>query len=687
MDFSSYPEGLAATTDQIIADCSSGVFIPSKPITTSGLQPRFAIPDLGSISNKANLSWLSPHLQQTVYHEISVTLQFLRDKMLKTFRSTTSGLPSQELLGGLSDREIELGVAQVFEEDYRRESDKVLNRVADMMFRLEGQLVGSSTVISRKGSTFSTDALNTLETAYERCPVLSPAETNLVASAAGITSQQVRTWFQNKRNRGKKLHGSKPAQPPSGPRLVASLPKRVPRQPSSSHFASASPEPLHSVSDTPTRRPVRDLPRRAHTQRRTSFDPSTEITPEPSLVDGGSDSVFSPAALSPGSSCGSIAPNGGFISPFSMHMAQQQGQEGGKQETQINICWDQGVLNVPFEALKSSEGVPNFEFVPPTPSQNNWGSFDAITPDALSFPGNFGMDDLSQMSYGGQFDDASLGLDSIEHILNEALSNPTAFGGLTLSGSPQFSESSALTPESEAGASEASSSTFVSNGVRSGDGLEGDFFSVLDGMISAPSPVGEQAYPIFSSPENRSVSSASSSSALSFTSSSTAPTSVSSSSALKQENQYQHNQYTKGLDLFVPVQHQQQPRQGSGSFDMGSVGNEIGHAWQGQGDFGAQPQQGQKHEESSWGWTSGLLPFDSTPSPSDEHTSNPPFLSFPNSPNTPPFSQHTPTPSRLNSGESQASFFAPMGQAAAYGFNPTMPVGQSYGVSGGGQGL
>ncbi|ODN74384.1 hypothetical protein L202_06795 [Cryptococcus amylolentus CBS 6039] len=660
MDSDSYLEGWAATADQIIADCSSGGSIPSKPITTSGLQPKIAIPDLGSISNKANLSWLSPRLQQTVYQRISVTLQYLGDKMLKTFRSTTSGLLSQELLGGLSDKEIELWVAQVFEQYYRRESDRFLNRVADM------------------------DALNTLEAAYERCPVLSPAETNLVASAAGITPQQVRTWFQNKRNRGKKLGGGKPAKPSSGPRLVASLPKRVPRQPSCSY--SASPEPLNTINDTPTRRPVRDLPRRAHTQRRTSFDPSTEITPEPSLVDGDSNSVFSPATLSPGSSCGSIASNGGFISPFSMHMAQQQGQEGGRQETQINICWDQGVLNVPFEALKSSEGVPNFEFVPPTPSQNNWGSFDAIIPDALSFPGNFGMDDLSQMSYGGQFDDASLGLDSIEHILNEALSDPTAFGGLTLSGSPQFSESSPLTPGSEAGASEVSSTTFVSNGVKGGDGLDGDFFSVLDGMISAPSPVGEHTYPIFS-PQDRSVSSASSSSALSFTSASTAPTSVSSSSVLEQENQYQHNQYTKGLDLFVPVQHQHQPRQGSGSFDVGSVGNEIGHAWQGQGDFGAQPQQGQKQEASSWGWTSGLLPFDSTPSPSDEHTSNPPFFSFPNSPNTPPFSQHTPTPSRLNSGESQASLFAPMGQAAAYGFNPTMPVGQSYGASGRGQGL
>ncbi|ODN95890.1 hypothetical protein L198_04509 [Cryptococcus wingfieldii CBS 7118] len=645
MDSNSYLEGVAATADQIMADCSSVVPIPSKPITTSGLQPRFAIPDLGSISNRANLSWLSPHLQQTVYQRIRVTLQSLRDNMLKTFRSTASGLLSQELLGGLNDREIESRLAQVFEEEYRRESDKLLNGVAHMVFRLEGQLVGSSTVISRKGSTFSTDALNTLESAYERCPVLSPAETNLVASAAGITSQQVRTWFQNKRNRGKKLGGGKPAKPSSGPRLVASLPKRVPRQPSCSY--SASSEPLNLINDTPTRRPVRDLPRRAHSQRRTSFDPSFEITPEPSLVDGGSNSVFSPATLSPGSSCDSIASNGGFISPFSMHMAQQQGQDGGRQETQINICWDQGVLNVPFEALKSSEGVPNFEFVPPTPSQNNWGSFDAITPDALSFPGNFGMDDLSQMSYGGQFDDASLGLDSIEYILNEALSDPTAFGGLTLSGSPQFSESSALTPGSEAGASEASSTTFVSNGVRGGDGLDGDFFSVLDGMISAPSPDGEQACPIFS-PQDRSVSSASSSSALSFTSSSTAPTSVSSSSALKQENQYQHNQYTKGLDLFVPVQHQQQPRQGSGNFDMGSVGNEIGHAWQGQGDFGAQPQQGQKQDQSSWGWTSGLLPFDSTPSPSDEHTPNPPFLNFPNSPNTPPFSQHTPTPSCLN---------------------------------------
>ncbi|WVQ72906.1 hypothetical protein IAR50_002468 [Cryptococcus sp. DSM 104548] len=678
MDLSTHLNRVDATASQIMANCSPLVSAPGRPIRKSGTKPSCTISSLGPLDTEANLCWLSPQIRHSVHQRICDMLRSLGENTLRAFSSAISGVRSQELVGGWSDEELESSLLRIFEEAYRRRSKELLGRVADMMTRLENQSAGSSSGASKKTSTFTSEALNTLETAYARCPVLSPAENNLVASAAGITPQQVRTWFQNKRNRGKKLHGGKPATPTPGPRPVASLPKRVPRKPPSNYSPSpsASPEPTRVP-----RRPVRDLPRRAQTQRRTSFDPSSEITPEPSLVDGDYNSVFSPFILSPGSSCDSIAPNGGFISPFNMHLAQQQGQEGegARHETQINICWDQGVLNVPFEALKSSgEGIPSFEFVPPTPCQNSWGSLDAFAPDAFTgFPGSFGMDDLSQMAYG-QFDDASHGLDSIESILNEALSNPAAFGGLTLSGSPQFSDSCALTPGSEASALEASSSTSVSNGIRGMDSLEGDFFTVLDGIIGegSPSPAGEQIHPIFSSasPQSRSVSLASSSSAVSATLSpafsvSSAPTSISSFSG-------HHHQHEKEFDYFTPHQQQEQQRQGPGSFEVGSVASEIGHAWQGQEQLKGDADEDMEQDESIWGWTSGILPFDPSPSP----PAIPKVSQLPQLPQLQPLSQNTHNPSQSHSTDSKSTLFEPMHQAAAHGFNPTMPVGQSYGA-------
>ncbi|BEJ06280.1 hypothetical protein CcaverHIS641_0308020 [Cutaneotrichosporon cavernicola] len=56
----------------------------------------------------------------------------------------------------------------------------------------------------KRGPNFKANSKHILEDAFRRSQFLNKAECRIVAKAAGLSSQQVRTWFQNKRNRSSK---------------------------------------------------------------------------------------------------------------------------------------------------------------------------------------------------------------------------------------------------------------------------------------------------------------------------------------------------------------------------------------------------------------------------------------------------------------------------------------------------
>lgn len=197
----------------------------------------------------------------------------------------------------------------------------------------------------------------------------------------------------------------------------------------------------------------------------------------------------SPSPLSI-SSADTVPPNDGFISPFDMRLAT------GQQQAQVNIAWEQNVINVPADVLNRDARL-SFNLIPPTPLNTSFDS--AINQHAshvsqceVTHPvrdryqvQKWQMDIMDGVNFGG----LDSGLMNIENFL-EALKESAAFEGLTLASSPQFTASHATSPY-QAGISEVSSdSTTVSPGffpIKSPLGFDTDFFTVIDGLLSTPS--------------------------------------------------------------------------------------------------------------------------------------------------------------------------------------------------------
>lgn len=190
------------------------------------------------------------------------------------------------------------------------------------------------------------------------------------------------------------------------------------------------------------------------------------------------------------SSADTVPPNDGFISPFDMHLAT------GQQQTQVNIAWEQNAINVPTDVLNRDARV-SFNLVPPTPLNTSFhlainqhashvNQCDVTHPVRDRYQVQKREMDIMD---GVNFGELDLGLMNIENFL-EALKESAAFEGLTLAGSPQFTASHATSPY-QAGVSEVSSdSTTVSPGffpIKSPQGFDTDFFTVIDGLLSTSS--------------------------------------------------------------------------------------------------------------------------------------------------------------------------------------------------------
>lgn len=197
----------------------------------------------------------------------------------------------------------------------------------------------------------------------------------------------------------------------------------------------------------------------------------------------------SPSPLSI-SSADTVPPNDGFISPFDMRLAT------GQQQAQVNIAWEQNVINVPADVLNRDARL-SFNLIPPTPLNT---SFDSAINQHASHVSQCEVTHPVQDRYqvqkrqmdimdGVNFGELDSDLMNIENFL-EALKESAAFEGLTLASSPKFTASHATSPY-QAGISEVSSdSTTVSPGffpIKSPLGFDTDFFTVIDGLLSTPS--------------------------------------------------------------------------------------------------------------------------------------------------------------------------------------------------------
>ncbi|GFZ45430.1 hypothetical protein JCM24511_03156 [Saitozyma sp. JCM 24511] len=245
---------------------------------------------------------------------------------------------------------------------------------------------------------FRPAVLAILETAFSHCDVLTPAECDLVAQAAGISYEQVRTWFQNKRNRTKHLtpnpkpkalSETKPLKPAGrvashselqtrvtppviDGRRVASLPNRA-KGKAKVEVVDVAPAPVHLDAPAPAGgRKIRSLPKRgqvtsapappAHASTTTdspALDSAAHLTPTgtsiPSPAPILSLSGSSEASFASASSLDSIPHSGGFTSPL-------QAPTAGT--TTISVPWQStstGVLS-----LMTGSGM-DFNFIPPTP--------------------------------------------------------------------------------------------------------------------------------------------------------------------------------------------------------------------------------------------------------------------------------------------------------------------------------
>nr|ACZ51529.1 Sxi2 [Kwoniella heveanensis] len=531
-----------------------------QPLRTSGMQPRLQTPEPVLPLTPEVLATFAPHRLAAIQVHIRSALDAKRQATLTEWRSLLEGVASMSTLGGVDDETTERQLCSLFEVLFQKQVRQVQRAAMQL---LDGHSV-SQAASPRKLSSFSTRSLLVLDAAYSRSKSLSQAETVIIAQAAGISPHQVRTWFQNKRNRGKDKN---PSTAPNRP--VSSLPKRAQQQQQQQHPIKLESQ-VNLLRSAPAPRRVRGLPKRAAqvshnapgTHVLSSYPSSETSSRDHGILDvreravgmedeDGAGKMSRSASFASTSSVSNEAPNGGFISPYEMHLSSQSGDRQvstsssasgtgtgarhGEGLTQIAVEWGTGMLNIPIEALGGGQ-APVFNFTPPSPlnvgfdPSFNPADYGPLPTDLFSLaqsqssgetvesPLEMPTGDSSHFPFSFPDKlDLSEGLESIESILTEALSDPKSFEHFsTLAASPQISLDS-LSPRSDSSESlpslpsgnvtpgqedDGASYEFKSMsenrgaaeygygngyGVGSMDEMEGGFFNALEGVLASPS--------------------------------------------------------------------------------------------------------------------------------------------------------------------------------------------------------
>nr|ACZ51519.1 Sxi2 [Kwoniella heveanensis] len=547
---------LLSTTERIKHLCR-----PSSTNKLTLLRPQGIAPDLSEVSAESFISesqaaQLGPACTIAITKRVRSAIAQEQKSVLCSFQSVTSGMISLEEYGGVDDLYTVRQLCRLYEEFYKSQLARIRKTTSDVIERYLNSIEAAA---SHKLSSFSPHALVVLDAAYSHTNSLSQAETSIIAKAAGISAHQVRTWFQNKRNRGKDKKPSAPANRP-----VSSLPKRAQQQ--QQHPIKLESQP-NLLSPTPAPRRVRGLPKRAAqvshnapgTHVLSSYPSSETSSRDHGILDvreravgmedeDGAGRMSRSASFASTSSVSTEAPNGGFISPYGMHLSSSSGDRQisssssasvsgaaarhGEGLTQIAVEWGTGMLNIPIEALGGGQ-APVFNFTPPSPLNVGFdptfdpANYAPLPTDAFSLaqtqlsgesvysPLEMPTGDSSHFPFAFPDNlDLSEGLESIESILTEALSDPKSFEHFsTLAASPQISLDS-LSPRSESSESlpslpsgnvtpgqeyDGASYDFKSMsenrgaaeygygngyGVGSMDEMEGDFFNALEGLLA-----------------------------------------------------------------------------------------------------------------------------------------------------------------------------------------------------------
>ncbi|WVW84416.1 hypothetical protein I302_106450 [Kwoniella bestiolae CBS 10118] len=476
---------LIATADRIRQIC--GQSLRYTPLSTSHVKPILRIPSREWMFSGIITGILEEGYNERIWLQVTEHLDKECQNRYARFKSTIKELLSTESEGGMRDQDVELRLCRIFETLFEKYCVQVKHAVHDTVN--DYQLRQNQH--HKKLSTFSLETTTILEAAYSRTKILSTAETAIIAEAARITPHQVRTWFQNKRNRGSKRT---PSSSSSSNRPIQSLPKRAQQIKLETSPLTSTPSPL------PNKRQVRGLPRRAQAQ-------SSHNAPNSSILDsslgnlpfnqdestgnalpemGNGERMNRSPSLTSTVSGTSEIPNGGFISPFDAQNIPQ-----------IAIEWGTGMLNIPVDALEGGN-LPIFNFTPPSPLNLNFNPVfnPNPTPDNGNILGGQVYDtptSTSSFNFPQQPNlDLAAGLVSIESLLSSALSDPSSYEQFsTLAASPQISLDS-LSPRSDTLESIPSIASISGSNVGSPswlagneEGLDGGFFEALEGLLAS----------------------------------------------------------------------------------------------------------------------------------------------------------------------------------------------------------
>ncbi|KAI9631784.1 uncharacterized protein MKK02DRAFT_30789 [Dioszegia hungarica] len=377
-------------------------------------------------------------------------------------RATLEQLVSVEGFGGMSDAMTEQLVCEAFEREHMRRVGRINQEIASIL-----QAGHSEQKPGRESSTFTARTVSILESAFQRKSLINNAETIAIAQLSGITPIQVRTWFQNRRNRQRKAGRPVPSTPyhppssdtsddsdptpqPSSPQLSA-LPRRHAQNQSSSRPLPTPPTTSYSSSEyqhtTPTAhgngRRVKAMPRRAYppepsaSRHYPQMHPSGKrgLSPAPSMA-------RSLSAQSSVSDVSSVDPSGGFNSLLiSPHDAPTQVTMPGFFTPLFDFNMGMGDLNLGAIGAGAGASVDTWSF-----NLNPPQAAEFEIPDSLAgldfdlmqfnFP-EFTLEGMGASVGGGQGGEGGDGA---------GMGGLGIMDGLTLAGTPSFTDSTSGSP-------------------------------------------------------------------------------------------------------------------------------------------------------------------------------------------------------------------------------------------------